>query len=209
MNLVFDFGAVLFTWQPHELLRQYFPQVASTHERAVAMAKDFFHHPDWLAFDRGAVPMESVVARTAERLALPAPAVNLLVSNIGELLTPMHGTVALLERLRTRRDSDGDVRLYFLSNMPKPYARTLEQRHEFMQWFDGGIFSGDVKHIKPEAAIYELLESRYTLEPGRTVFIDDLKTNVAAAQMRGWRGIHFESAQQVQSRLEHLIGLVP
>ena len=50
--------------------------------------------------------------------------------------------------------------------------------------------------------------TRYALDLDRTVFIDDLKTNVEAAQARGWSGIRFESAQQVQSRLEHLTGLV-
>ncbi|WP_296445363.1 HAD family hydrolase [Rhodoferax sp. UBA5149] len=204
MNFVFDFGAVLFTWQPHALLRQHFPQVASSHERAVAMAKDFFHHPDWLAFDRGALPMEAVIARTAERLALPGQAVGALVSNIGELLTPLPDTVAVLDALRARRDSGEAVRLYFLSNMPAPYARELEQRHAFLQWFDGGIFSGDVQHIKPELAIYQLLQTRYALEPTQTLFIDDLQDNVQAACGLGWRGIHFVSAPQLQAHLADL-----
>lgn len=205
MNYVFDFGAVLFTWQPHELLRQHFPQVAGTHERAVALAHDFFHHPDWLAFDRGSLPMERVIARTTERLALPGAAVASLISNIGELLTPIDETVAVLERLHGRRESAADVRLYFLSNMPEPYARVLEQRHAFLQWFDGGIFSGDVQQIKPEPAIYQLLQTRYALDPAQTVFIDDLQDNVDAASGLGWRGIRFESAQQVQTHLDDLI----
>jgi len=46
MNLVFDFGAVLFNWQLQPLLRQYFPAVANTNESAMALVKDFFHHPD-------------------------------------------------------------------------------------------------------------------------------------------------------------------
>jgi putative hydrolase of the HAD superfamily len=201
MNFVFDFGAVLFTWQPHELLKQHFPDVADTHERALSMAKDVFHHPDWMAFDRGAVSMASVIAQTATRLALPAPAVASLVSHIGDYLTPLQETLRILERLRERRASQGDIRLYFLSNMPEPYARILEQRHAFLEYFDGGIFSGDVNHIKPEWAIYELLQSRYGLEPQRTVFIDDLKANIDAATDHGWQGIHFESAAQLEADL--------
>ena len=92
--------------------------------------------------------------------------------------------------------------MYFLSNMPMPYARVLEQRHAFLKNFDGGIFSGDVKLIKPDPAIYELLESRYLLDPGHTLFIDDLKSNVEAAKKRGWHGIHFESTAQMESDLK-------
>jgi putative hydrolase of the HAD superfamily len=88
--------------------------------------------------------------------------------------------------------------------MPVPYARALERRHDFLSVFDGGIFSGDVLHIKPEPAIYEMLQTRYRLDPGSTVFIDDLPGNVQAARRLGWHGIHFESAQQLATDLRHL-----
>lgn len=202
MNLVFDLGAVLVQWQPQELLRQHFPQAAGSPEQAWALAGEFFHHADWMSFDRGTLPMDSVIARTGERLGLPGPAVASLVKGIGDYLSALPDTVALLARLQALRERDSRIRLYYLSNMPQPYARTLEQRHDFFQWFDGGVFSGDVNHIKPEPAIYELLESRYALQPGRTVFIDDLALNIAAAQARGWHGIQFESAPQVQAELD-------
>jgi putative hydrolase of the HAD superfamily len=202
VNLVFDLGAVLVQWQPQDLLRQHFPNEAASPEQAKALAGEFFHHADWMSFDRGTLPMDSVIARTGERLGLPGRSVASLVAGIGDYLTALPDTVALLARLRELRERDSSIRLYYLSNMPQPYARTLEQRHDFFQWFDGGVFSGDVNHIKPEAAIYELLESRYALQPERTVFIDDLALNIAAAQARGWHGIQFESAPQVQAELD-------
>lgn len=104
-----------------------------------------------------------------------------LVGHIGERLLPIPETVALLARLHALRGERPGLRLYYLSNMPAPYARELERRHAFLQWFNGGIFSGDALHIKPNPAIYELLQFRYALEPGRTVFIDDLLANVTAA----------------------------
>ena len=95
--------------------------------------------------------------------------------------------------------------LYYLSNMPGPYARSLESQHSFLRCFDGGVFSGDVHRIKPEPEIYALLESRYALQPDQIVFIDDLKHNVEAATERGWQGIQFESAAQVQAQLLPLL----
>ena len=203
-NIVFDFGAVLFTWRPAELVQDHFPQHADTAERASQLGRSIFSHDDWHNFDRGSLAMDEVVNRTAKRLALPAPVLESLVSRIGELLTPMADTVAVLNDLRRRRHAQGNLRLYFLSNMPAPYARTLEQRHDFLQWFDGGIYSGDVKLIKPDPAIYRALEERYALEPQHTVFIDDLKANIAAAEERGWRGIHFESPAQLAAAIELL-----
>jgi len=208
MNLVFDFGAVLFTWKPAQLLLQTFPQQLQTPEEAKRLAHQMFAHPDWHAFDRGTLDVEAVIAQTAERLALPLQAMETLVKGIGERLTPMDDTVALLARLhRQRQANQGITALYYLSNMPLPYARLLEERYDFVGWFDGGVFSADVQHIKPEAAIYQLLQDRYALEPARTVFIDDLQHNVHAAQELGWQGIHFESAPQLQAELE-MLGLL-
>ena len=209
MNIVFDFGAVLFTWRPADLLRQHLPDHANTPERAQALASAVFHHADWLDFDRGVVELEQVIERTSARLQLPRSGLDALLGVIGERLTPMTDTVALLQGLVERRDTHGDVRLFFLSNMPEPYSRVLEQRHEFLQWFDGGVFSGDVQLIKPDPAIFELLAQRHDLEPQRTVFIDDLRSNVQAARELGWHGIHFESAQQLADDLARHLPVAP
>jgi len=213
MNVVFDFGAVLFTWRPAELLAQFFPAVAATPQQAAQLAQAVFAHDDWHNFDRGTLSMGVVVERTAARLDLEPGVLADLVHSIGDRLLPIDDTVALLAELHALRSSSAaevagtdKLKLYFLSNMPVPYARTLEQRHAFLQWFDGGIFSGDVLHIKPEPAIYQLLQSRYALAPGETLFIDDLKGNVQTARELGWHGIHFESAPQLQAELADLLG---
>jgi len=210
MNIVFDFGAVLFTWRPAELLARSFPVAASTLQQAAQLAHAVFGHADWHNFDRGTLAMEEVIARTAQRLGLDHGVLSELVEGIGEQLLPMDASVALLTQLHAlRRQSDSALRLYYLSNMPVPYARTLERLHPFLQWFDGGIFSGDVQHIKPEPAIYQLLQTRYVLEPAHTVFIDDLKSNVTAAQALGWAGIHFASVPQLRSQLGAFVGGLP
>lgn len=207
MNLVFDFGAVLVEWQPAQLLAEHFPDLTATPQAAQQLARALFGHADWQAFDRGQITLEAVVRRTAQRLALPRPQLRSLVAGIGGRLSPLQESVAVLAELAGRRRLRGDVRLYFLSNMPEPYARVLEQKHSFLQWFDGGIFSGDVQHIKPEPAIFQLLQTRYALEPAQTLMIDDLKGNVDAACAMGWGGIQFMSAQQLRTNLAGLLGL--
>jgi putative hydrolase of the HAD superfamily len=225
MNVVFDFGAVLFSWRPAALLAHSFPRLAATPQQGAQLARTVFGHEDWHNFDRGLLSMATVIDRTAARLDLDRGALTELVRGIGERLLPIDDSVALLAQLHASRrpsaaglaekpgaDETGaqgnheNLKLYFLSNMPAPYARTLEQKHGFLQWFDGGIFSGDVQHIKPEPAIYQLLQTRYALEPAQTLFIDDLQANVQAACALGWSGIHFESAPQLQAQLAHWLG---
>lgn len=204
MNLVFDFGAVLFTWKPAELLAASFPSRAGDAKAAASLAHALFGHADWHSFDRGTFAMDDLVTRTADRLALDAAVLAELVAHIGERLQPMPGTLALLQQLHAQRQQQPGLRLYYLSNMPVPYARVLEQRHAFLQWFDGGIFSGDVLITKPDPAIYQLLQTRFALEPAHTVFVDDLKRNVQAAIALGWQGIHFESPEQLRARLSSM-----
>ena len=96
----------------------------------------------------------------------------------------------LLDALRQRRDAGEDLHLYYLSNMPVPYARALEKRALFLPWFEGGIFSGDVQLLKPQREIYALLSERFGLEGRNTIFIDDSLPNVEAARAFGWHAIH-------------------
>lgn len=205
MNIVFDFGAVLFTWQPTELVRRHFPHLTPTAQAAQDLARDLFHHEDWQGFDRGAHTLDEAVARIAARLSLPGKELHDFLAPIGERLVPINDTVTLLARLRERREAEGDLRLYYLSNMPAPFARALEQRHDFIGWFDGGIFSGDVQLAKPQPEIYRLLESRYGLEPARTVFIDDMQGNVEAARALGWQAIHCTQPERLGAQLQTLL----
>lgn len=206
MNFVFDFGAVLFTWKPADLMAQCFPHRAGTAETAAALAHAMFAHADWNGFDQGVLEMDALIARTSERLDLDAAVLGELVEHIGERLQPIPGTVALLEQLHALRGQHADLRLYYLSNMPRPYARELERRHAFLQCFDGGIFSSDVLHIKPHPEIYQLLQSRFALAPAQTLFIDDLLPNVIAAKGQGWHAVQFESPEQLQADIAAQFG---
>ena len=206
MNFVFDFGAVLFTWRPVDLMAQCFPQRASTPEAAAELAHAMFAHADWNGFDQGVVEMDALIQRTSARLDLDAKVLHELVAHIGERLQPIPGTVALLGQLHALRSQHADLRLYYLSNMPRPYARELERRHAFLQCFDGGIFSSDVLQIKPNPEIYQLLQSRFTLQPEHTLFIDDLLPNVLAARGQGWHALQFASPQQLQADIAAQFG---
>ena len=204
MNYVFDFGAVLVNWQPVNMMAECFPQQADSPAHAGHLAHAVFGHADWHDYDRGVLTIDEVIMRTSERLGLDGPRFDALVRSIGQRLLPMHESIEWLASLKARRDAGEDVRLYYLSNMPVDYARVLEATYDFVGWFDGGIFSGDVGAIKPEAAIYQQLQQRHGLVPQQTVFFDDLLGNVQAARALGWHGIHFHNATQAQADLAAL-----
>lgn len=199
--VVFDFGGVLFNWQPVVLLQQVMPDRARNAEEALALAhtvfQSFMPDGDWAAFDRGTAEWDEVRGRIARRTDLPEADLDRLMAAIPPHLAPLADTVAWLERLAA-----AGTRLHFLSNMPAPYAAFLEREHAFLKHFRSGVFSCDVKQIKPNADIFHTAIETFGVEPSRTVFIDDNVHNIRTALELGWRAVRFEHAAQAEADLK-------
>jgi putative hydrolase of the HAD superfamily len=133
-----------------------------------------------------------------------------MVVDIAHALTPIDASVHLLAQLHQWRQSRQSqkvtgLRLFYLSNMPEPYADHLIKAHSYFHAFDGGVFSGRVKLAKPDPAIYAHAELVLGLEPAHTVFLDDHRPNVQAANERGWQGVHVPQPGQLTTLLTPLI----
>lgn len=196
--IVFDLGAVVVRWRPAVLLSSVLPHRAPTPEAAEPLVQAVFqdYRGDWGEFDRGTVGVPELVERIASRTGLAPDEVLRIVEAVPAELAPLPGTVALIERLRA-----AGQRLYFLSNMPAPYADHLEAMHPFPRWFDGGVFSARVKLIKPDPAIFVHLADQHRLAPERTLFIDDSPRNVEAARALGWHAHHFVDPAALEADL--------
>lgn len=197
-NIVFDFGGVVFQWRPQELLRRTLPHRAVDEAAARQLVADFFqnYQGDWGRFDRGTIEIPELAPLIAERLGFELGEVQAVIDAVPGELQAQQETVDLLQRLH-----DKGHRLYFLSNMPEPYAAHLESTHEFFSRFTDGVFSSRVKLIKPEPEIFALATQRFGIEPSQTVFIDDVAANVEIARAHGWHAIQFITAKQVEADL--------
>ena len=198
-DVVFDLGGVVFRWEPLVLLQQLFaPEV---HSEAVARewASQIFEtfHPDadWAVFDLGLIEPEPLAARIAARTGLAEADLLRLMAGIPPHLQPIQGTVDVIHALKAQGH-----RLFYLSNMPAGYADHLVQANSFFSQFEDGIFSAHVQQIKPLPDIFATAQERWPLQ-GQPVFIDDVQRNIDAAHQHGWRGILFESPEQVRADL--------
>lgn len=195
--VIWDIGAVLLRWRPVALLRQVLPRHAHDEDSATALGRRFFvEGGDWHEFDRGGLDEPALARRIAQRTGLSEAEVLAVVHAVPDELQPMAESVALLESLHRQ-----GVRQFFFSNMPQPYADHIEKHHAFFRLFDGGLFSGRVKRMKPERGFYELAHEKFGLVGMKPVFIDDHPANVQAAREFGWEAVLFESAGQVRVRL--------
>ena len=195
MHFVFDFGRVLFDWQPELLLQRLLPQHAFDEASSAHWAAQVFqaYQGDWGDFDRGSVNPADLVQRIAKRTGLAPAEVQMVVDAVPHSLQPIPASVALLQRLRMPGRP-----MFFLSNMPAPYADHLEQQHAFVRQFDAGVFSGRVQLIKPEPAIFVLAAQRFGVPPDQLLFLDDHGPNVTAAQAAGWQALQFHDAAQAE-----------
>jgi putative hydrolase of the HAD superfamily len=194
-SVVFDFGAVLFQWQPFRLLQEAVPELAPDEAAARRVASQIFESftpdSDWARFDLGHIAEPELAERIAVRIGVQPAQVRRVIDAIPQHLQAQPATVAHLNGLKA-----AGHRLFYLSNMPHPYADHLERCNDFVADFQDGIFSARVGLMKPHAAIFELAEQRFGLDPARTLFIDDHAGNVEAARSRGWQAVRFVDAAQ-------------
>ncbi|UZG45073.1 HAD family hydrolase [Caldimonas thermodepolymerans] len=197
-RVIFDLGGVVLRWRPAVLLAQQLPRHTAT-PQALAQLQAGFFGPDWWDFDRGTVSTVDLADRLVRRLALGVPEVLSVIEAGPEELQPVEATLALMRRLR-----EAGCRLYYLSNMPLPYAEHLERRHDFFRWFEDGVFSSRVQCIKPEPRIFELALERFGCAPQEAVFLDDHPLNVEAARALGLHAVQFRDAAQAEAELQAL-----
>jgi epoxide hydrolase-like predicted phosphatase len=73
--------------------------------------------------------------------------------------------------------------------------------------FDATVISGEVGLHKPQPEIYRLACERLGVSPRESVFVDDLRENVAGAEAVGMSAVlHRESAATI-AELERLLGI--
>lgn len=204
MNIVFDFGGVLFRWHPPGFLARVWPHRVKDEAWGAEVALQFFENygGDWGLFDQGLIGAAEVTQRIAARTGWPLAEVAQVVAAVPEELQLRPDTVALIEDLK-----QAGHRLFFLSNMPEPYADHLEQHNPLHAWFEAGLFSGRVKQSKPARPIFDLALERFAVSAGSCVFLDDHPANIEAARSFGWQGLLFSDAAAARQQLKQ-IGLV-
>jgi len=198
MKIVFDFGGVLFRWHPASFLARVWPHRIETLEQGAAAAAQFFQNygGDWGLFDQGLIGADEVVRRIAARTGWPLGDVAAVVRAVPDELMPIPATVVLIRDLRA-----AGHQLHFLSNMPVPFAEHLTRSHPLQEWFVSGLFSGQVKQIKPGAEIFAMAERRFEARPEELLFLDDHPANVDAALARDWQAFLFTDAASARREL--------
>jgi len=193
LDIIFDLGGVVVTWEPEALVADLFSEPV---DRS-AVLTGIIGHSDWVGLDRGTLAVEDAASRAAERTGLSRDRVLRFLKAVPAILVPIPQTVDLLYRLKDR----GHM-LFCLSNLHRASIERLERSCTFWEVFSGLAISCRLQLCKPEEAVYQHLLREYNLSPGQTLFVDDMEANLVPAARLGMRVLKFENPAQCEARLK-------
>ncbi|MBR5288832.1 MAG: HAD family phosphatase [Clostridia bacterium] len=181
--VVFDIGNILIRFAPDDFIEQLFP---GDEKMQRDMLDRVYHGPQWKEFDRGTMTYEEACAQmTAQYGGRYEDYMHALTGWI-ELKTPLEEGWRAAKRCKR-----AGKKLYLLSNYPRQgYERLREKFADRFEIFDGGVISCYVHLLKPEEEMYSTLIDACSLDPARTLFIDDMPDNVHGAMKKGIHGFH-------------------
>ena len=198
-TIVCDLGGVLVDWSPLYVYDDsYFADPADR--------EFFFKHictSDWNEQQDAGYSLQKA---TEEKLAeFPQPKWEQPIRDfygrwVEMLKGPIPETVALFKALKAK----DRFQFYALTNWSGENFHIALQRFDFLHWFDGRLVSGQEGTRKPFPEFYQLLITRYQINPVRAIFIDDNLRNVKAGEQMGMKSIHFKSAAQLHADLHQL-----
>lgn len=195
-TVIFDLGGVLIDWNPRYVYRTIF----KTEEEIDWFFENVATH-DWNENQDAGYP----IAKATEELVAQHPEwekeIKAYYGRWTEMLGgPIHETVEIFRELK----AIPGLKTYALTNWSSETFHIALERYDFLHWFDGRVVSGEEKTRKPFHDFYQRLLSRYNVNPGQALFIDDNLRNVKAAEELGIHGIHFHNPAQLKKELNEL-----
>lgn len=197
-TVVFDIGNVLVGWDPRYLYRKVFATEAEVERFLAEICTTEWHlaHDYGVSFEENGLKLKALHPDHADLI-------DMWRGRYSEMIPGrVPGTAELLHEM-----GDRGVTLHGLTNMPSTVFAYLRETYRELQRFGVTVVSGDEGVIKPDPRIFEILIERASLAPARTLFIDDSRANIEAAEALGFATHHFESAKELRSDLIRL-GLI-
>ena len=193
-NVIFDMGGVLIDWDPAVIVARR----GLGPEDSALLLREVFGCMEWAAMDHGIMTQQEGYERICRRLPehLHAAASACVFDWWKEPLSPIPGMAELVREIKSL-----GYGVYLCSNA----TSTL---HEYFhripgsECFDGKIVSADVKLMKPQHEIYELLFETFSLRPEECFFIDDNLLNIDGAYAVGMPGaVFFRDIRRLRGEL--------
>lgn len=178
--VIFDIGKVLLQFDFNIAIAKLRPLCRVEGEKVLAPIEEIK-----TAYEAGRLPREAFLRQAFELLGFAGTERDFVSAweEIFEVNTPM---VDLVGRLK------GRYPLYLLSNTSDIHVDYMLEKYPFFGLFDDAVYSYRVGCAKPEPEIYERAALQFGVEPGATLFVDDLPANISAARHLGFHAFQYD-----------------
>lgn len=193
-TLLFDLGGVLFTNGTKEFVRTFSSKFNFEH----SLVTDLLDGEIGTSYREGKISRDEFWSRFLGKL-------NLSHLDIEQVENEWIYSYKLIEETRDIILSlSKRYKIYYLSDNVRERVEKINSKHDFLKWFEGGIFSHEAGVRKPHPDVYlkalELTQSK----PEETIFIDDKKINLPPAEKLGMKTILFTSPESLEIDLKGL-----
>ncbi len=189
-NIIFDLGGVLIDWNPKYVYRKVFHTEEATNYFLDNICS--FHWNEQQDAGRTIVEAE---AELINQFPQYSNEIKIYYKEwVNMLGGPILPTVEVLKALLEGNKYD----IYALTNWSAETWPTALGMYDFLSWFKGVLVSGQEKMKKPAPEIFHLICDRFSIVPSKTIFIDDNRNNILAAEALGFQTIHFTGLDKLE-----------
>ena len=195
-TIIFDIGNVLADFDWNRYTRTLF-----TDEEVIKRLEDaIFTSGLWPEFDRGVMEDEEIIAQMVEKDPKLEKEIRLALQSSGGSIRKLDYAIPWIQSLKKQ-----GFQILFLSNYSYRLRKANPQALDFLSEMDGGVFSYEVKLLKPDPAIYRCICDKYGLVPEEAVFLDDNEDNILSAAQFGLQAIRFLNYEDAVEKLEQIL----
>nr|WP_330362384.1 MULTISPECIES: HAD family phosphatase [Lachnospiraceae] len=200
-NIVFDMGKVLVHYDADMVCRHFIEDEAE--RKAVRIA--VFESHEWLFLDMGVISEEEALKKMQARLDTEhaKEMAALCLEHWHEYnMWPDKEMGEVIRQLKEK-----GYGIYLCSNASLRLL-TCYNIIPGIEYFDGILFSAEVKCMKPQKEMYCHLFERFHLKPEECFFIDDMPLNIEGAKACGMDGYCFADGDvaRLKEFLSHING---
>ena len=194
-TVIFDIGNVLmkFDYMP------YIKRLLGDDDVIYRVNGAIWRSGYWNEMDRGRDSEETIPLMLAEEPEYREE-ILLTLEKVDQCMIRQEYAIPWIQELKNR-----GYQVLFLSN----YSHFLREKKpevlDFIPYMDGGVFSCDVRMVKPDQEIYQTICEKYELKPEECVFLDDNLANIQSAKRYGFHTILFTDYRSAREKLESVL----
>lgn len=178
-QLLFDIGKVILEFDFERAINRVAPQCSKR--------PDYDSLRDEIdPLETGAISVDQFLDRVSDKLGYSGDK-PFLLSSFQDIFTLNEPMVEVI-----KAESQRGIPLYILSNTSAVHVPYINEKYSVFNYFDQPVYSFEVELMKPDPDIYHATTNTLSLDPAKTIYIDDRPENIVGGKEHGYHSILYD-----------------